>query len=339
MRATLSTSAKTATRAWGSGFSLSQRQRDVLLVVLRLALGSLVLVVIGRSVSWRSVLELAEKAQPVYIGVAVLLLIPNLWLQHVKWKKLLRASWPETSGADAAASLLAGFALGLVTPGRYGEIGRGLFLPQLDKVQTAFLAALDKAVNLAVILLVGLLGWGWLLAVQQAMTATWALLALAAGLGAALLAACLAPALLVSVANRIRSRRLRTLSGRFNAMLWVRSTLRFRLGVLALSAAFYATFVIQFTLLVAAFAGGISASYPAAATAALLVKTLVPISFGDVGVREGSAVLVFARLGVVPAAAFDAAMLLFAVNVALPAVAGASLLLLRRRRGSPKGGE
>ena len=52
------------------------------------------------------------------------------------------------------------------------------------------------------------------------------------------------------------------------------------------------------------------------------LKALLPLSFLELGVREGAAVWVFTRLELDPAIAFSAALGVFACNVLLPGAIG-----------------
>jgi glycosyltransferase 2 family protein len=66
---------------------------------------------------------------PEYIGWAVALAPVVLLFKSVKWFLLLRSIEPMASFNQAARSYVCGIPLGLVTPGRLGEISRLLFLP------------------------------------------------------------------------------------------------------------------------------------------------------------------------------------------------------------------
>ncbi len=68
----------------------------------------------------------------------------------------------------------------------------------------------------------------------------------------------------------------------------------------------------------------------AAVASILLAKSFVPISFGDLGVRESASVLLLGRLSVPQAAAFDASLLLFLINIMIPAIAGLYPILKNR---------
>ena len=70
------------------------------------------------------------------------------------------------------------------------------------------------------------------------------------------------------------------------------------------------------------FAGAISAS------SAHFTKTLFPITFGELGIREAAMIYYFNHLGVSEVASVAAALLMFALNVFLPSLVGA--IFLRR---------
>jgi uncharacterized membrane protein YbhN (UPF0104 family) len=299
---------------------------------MRVAIGLALLAAAGTLVSWASIFKLLRQTDAGYASTAVALLVPNLWLQHVKWLRLLHLIDPEIRKSDAAASLLAGFALGLVTPGRVGEIGRGFFLRNVDRVQATVLAGVDKLTTLAVIFLAGMAGVIWAVAGAAGGNAAWPAMTAGFLAGSALLAMLLAPGRVSVLLGRARLSRLRALGTRLQNGVWTGSTLRFRLVIVGLSLAFYITFVLQFSLFVAAFTGSVRPEYSLAAAVTLFTKSLLPISFGDLGVREGSAALVFARIGVPAAAAFNGALLLFVANVALPGIFGTILILVRRVR-------
>jgi uncharacterized membrane protein YbhN (UPF0104 family) len=57
------------------------------------------------------------------------------------------------------------------------------------------------------------------------------------------------------------------------------------------------------------------------------VKSLLPISIGDLGIREGTSVFLFGHFGISSAAAFNAPILLFVINLLLPGLAGLYFLL------------
>ena len=222
----------------------------------------------------------------------------GIGVQWMKWQLLLRNQIPEVNGRDALYSLLGGAALGLVTPSRLGELGRGVFLGR-SRAKAALLTAVDKLSSAAVTLGLGAAA-AWIL---------WPDLR-----GFLLLLFCALGALLYWGWCR------RKASG---PVAW---------GAIAgLSVLFNAVFMAQFFYLVSASAGA-NAAVALAVPVVFALKTLLPLGFLDLGVREAAAILVFSSLGLEPQPAFVASILLFAFNVCLPAGLGWLWIGSRRLR-------
>ena len=63
----------------------------------------------------------------------------------------------------------------------------------------------------------------------------------------------------------------------------------------------------------------------------MFAKTIIPpVSFGELGIREGASVYFLKQVGVSAAAGFNAAIFLFIINVLLPALTGLIFLLKRK---------
>lgn len=90
----------------------------------------------------------------------------------------------------------------------------------------------------------------------------------------------------------------------------------------------YAVYVTQFVLLLRAFAPFADPRLAFLGVAVVFfVKFLAPpIFLFDLGLREGAAVVILGYLGVPEAAAFNAALLLFGINLVLPALLGLPLV-------------
>ncbi len=278
----------------------------------RVAVGLVLLaVVVGLTTSPQALLRTMAGLDLRFAGAAVALLPVGLVLQWWKWRVLLRAAAPEVSGADALRSLLAGFGLGLITPGRLGELGRGLVLPGRRMAATQ-LALADRMTSAGVTLLAGALsaflipgiGGGWILVGAAAALAI-------GGAGWYLLRRC-----------RHRLQWLEVL-GAVPPLGWAAN--------ICGSAIFNLVFFGQFHLLLLA-AGPLPPSVFWSVPAVFALKTLLPISFLDLGVREFAAVSVLGLAGVAPAVALQAALLLCAVNLVAPGLAG--LIVLGQGRWS-----
>ena len=227
------------------------------------------------------------------IGGCVVLAAGGLGVQWVKWHWLLRTRLPAVRWSEALYSLLGGAVLGLLTPGRLGEVGRGVFFAE-QRTEISLLAGVDKfSSSLTTILLGGAAAW-WLWPGLRGWLAVGALI-----LGFALWMGW----------RYGRDRYVVPL----NARGW--------LMTMGLSLAFNFSFMAQFYWFCAA--GGVGGiAIFIAVPAVFALKTLMPIAFMDLGVREAAAVLVFSALDAAEQPAFIASMLVFGLNVLLPALAG-----------------
>lgn len=114
-----------------------------------------------------------------------------------------------------------------------------------------------------------------------------------------------------------------------------------RIGLVAAHGMRYGLLSLQFGLLVAAMAPDSAplVLLSAGALITLSIKLLLPLlSFAELGIREGAAVLVFGALSVSPEAALNASLLLYTVNVLLPSAVG-STVWLREPRGATRAPE
>jgi hypothetical protein len=219
---------------------------------------------------------------------------------------------PDCSARMSLHSLFVGFALGMVSPGRLGEVGRGVFMER-DRFETSVLAAFDRTVSFAMTTLLGSVS----------------ALVVAPQVGAPAVAIwCAAiPAIwflrdrLVAPLNRIGwGRRSVQIISSVPRRLWIQ--------VASLSLLFNLVFCAQFYLLLRSW-GPVEAKAVWAIPSIFGLKSLLPIAFMDLGVREGAAVLVFTILELEPVRAFGAALALFVMNVLLPGLVGGVLIIHR----------
>lgn len=328
----------------------------------KLLLAAALLLLIADSIKSHSLLPLLHSVQPVLLLAALLLLPLNLWLQLCKWRLLVHSRFPGVPASDLRASLLLGFTFGVVTPARLGEFGgraagfRGKGLRTVDLFALVGLTAVDKFATMLVTVAIGVPGlllFAWRHPFMDA-SSLWLLLSAAALLLAVgILLLRLRPGIAspsVPTAFPVRSSHGSvTTSAGLRALLrqrWaeLREMLRGvdrpqRLRLIGYSGLFYLTFLLQFFLLLAAFGPVQPLSALAGIVTIMLVKTIIPpVTLGELGIREGASVVVLGHAGILPAAAFNASLLLFAVNLLLPALAGLVLLLWikpARRRMSP----
>ncbi len=301
--------------------------RHTLLLLKALAAAALCGWLLGRLDLERLRETLLHVSRP-NLWAALALLPANLGFQALKWGLLVRTQRPDAGASLIFRSFLGGLALGTVTPGRVGEHARAACFSGNTTELTA-LSLLDKFSSAAVTSLFGALG---LLALPR-----WdlSLFGRAAPLVLAVLGVYAAAVLLWTLAGLallLAPARVTSLLGRWR---WLAANLRFqrvhvamaavsrprRAAVLATALTFYATFILQFSLLARGL-GLSSPLVPAAAAGTMFLKSLFPVSLGDLGVRELFAANLFESLGGAPERAVSAAFLLFLINMGLPSLIG-----------------
>jgi len=94
--------------------------------------------------------------------------------------------------------------------------------------------------------------------------------------------------------------------------------------MVVISFLFYSCFLIQYALLVIGFSGNNNFfNYLWAGNLVMFAKTIIPpVSFAELGIREGASVFFLTYFGESQAAAFNASFFLFMINVLLPSLVG-----------------
>ena len=102
------------------------------------------------------------------------------------------------------------------------------------------------------------------------------------------------------------------------------------INLLLLTFSFYFIFLIQFYILVCSFET--ASFFPAflAIASTMLVKSMLPISLGDLGIRESAAIFFLGKIGLLESTAFNASILLFLINLLIPSLVGLVLVLKYR---------
>lgn len=256
------------------------------------------------------------------VGLAAI----SFLLQMLKWRMVLRFAWPDASTMEALSSLAAGLSLGIATPARVGELGRAWFLPGRDVAVATGLVLLDRTYALGTVLALGYLG-ALSLNLEPAARGWWPVV------GLALVGALLAPRALRKL-GRWLARRFLQLRGLEEAAGLLGFWQALRLVGANLACTLFLAF--EFTVAVRSFSAVHWIPGLWAGLATLAAKAAIPLSIGDIGVRETAAVLLYHKAGAAPAGALSGALCLYVLNVALPALLGLRWVSRRRAAVSPE---
>lgn len=283
-----------------------------------------VLVAVALAVDPSVLLDSLWQAQWTWIAAAVLLLPVNLVLDGWVWKRLLASVVDRVSHWNLSGAVLSGIALGFWTPARAGEYaGRALSLPDGDRWSISLTVFAQRMVDMAVGVNVGLLALAWSFwhgVLPQSVP--WLALAgigLVTGVGFAAVVA--APARIHHLVQWLIPNRpsITDRTAFFESLSRGQGW-----AVVSGSLARYLVFTTQFAFLGRAFASSAPWSLLAlAASLTFFAKYLIPsVTLLDLGIREGGAAFFFQQLGLGAAAGLNAALVLFAVNILVPALLG-----------------
>lgn len=284
----------------------------------RVVLGVILLVLVLQLVSFSNVIKTFEQARFEYVFFALLLLGANVGIQIIKWHYFLRLTDSTVTMKQAATSLLFGITLGSFTPGQIGELGgRALRHTGALSAQIIGFTLIDKVQMFLVMGMGGIISFIFLFPFplwEQAIIAIGGLLIF--------MVLFFRPVVFKQIAEKIPLRIMKhewaedffqTLS-RFHSKELIYS--------FVMTSAFYAIIWFQMFLLLNAFTPTNAGQAFFGYGAMMFSKALLPISFGDLGIREASSVYFFSRLGIPEPAALNAAFLLFVINMVIPALIG-----------------
>lgn len=265
----------------------------------------------------------AASANPWWIAAALTLMPLNLVLEGLVWHRLLRRVAPASEWLRSYGALLAGYSLGFFTPARAGDYAaRAFYVDHDDRWEIAAIVGVHKIMALVVRVTAGACALILFVAFIDARQETaWTVVMVAASLLAVVL-----------VGLTLFPSRAHAVLHRFLPFDAVRRRLAFiehvesaeAARLLAIDAARYGVYATQFALLVHAFSPqpGIAVAFLGIALI-FFAKSLLPsITLVDLGIREGAAVFFLGTLGFPEAAALNAALLLFSINLLLPALLG-----------------
>lgn len=276
-----------------------------------------------------SIWATARAAHPGLLALAVVMVLPNLWADGRTWRALMAPLMPALRRSAMWRAVMSGFAVGFFTPARVGEYaGRAFSVSYPNKWSVTATVLLQRLIDLVVGLWAGtaVLAISWQRGVLPA-TLGWGVswgVVLAAGIAfAAVVTLLLAlPRHVLRVAAWLPERWMA-----WSAHLSFLDRLTYpQITEATAWATFrYVVFISQMALLVQAFDATVAFTGAfAGAALAYYIRYLLPApTIMDLGVREGAAVFFLPFFGADPAAAFNAGLAMFALNIAAPSLVGA----------------
>jgi len=306
----------------------TKRRNRVITLLLQGFLAIILLVVLFQFVSLSDVKQALLSSKPEYIVGAALLMIVNIGFQVLKWRYFVRLVDPTATSLETAASLLFGITLGVMTPGQIGEFGgRALHHGSISAGSIVGLTLVDKVQMLCIMGISGVICLVILFPCGEIVGT---------------IISVVAASMFLFVFFRLNA--LQRFMSRFNLKFLERPSIQDFLSAVSifrsrnlivsfgLSAGFYIVIYLQMFLLLNAFSPVHAGDAFVGFGAMMFLKSLVPISLGDLGIREASSVYFYALRGIANATALNASLLLFAINILLPSLMG--LIFIPRSRSN-----
>ena len=305
--------------------------------ILKFIVGIGLLVALVLYVDIRALRDSLLSAKSGYLVLGSSLVVANIAMQYLRWRYLLKLISPEVRAPAVLSSLFVGYSAGFFTPGQVGEHGgRIVSLGTIQSIQVLAMSLIDKIYVLAVTIITGVVTF-WLFFTLY-LPEYWSgiFTAVVFAVVAAFLVVVLYPDLLKKVLRLVlhKVRKYRAVS----AFLFVRDVFHRKQAriLLLMTFVFNGIVILQYHFFVSAFAPVSLVVSTLCTSSILFIKAaILPISLGDLGIRESTAIFFFSRAGVAAAAALNASLCVFFVNILVPSLIGAALVL-RLKTPAPK---
>ena len=249
-------------------------------------------------------------------------------LQMTKWHQLLKLADEGIRFSDAATSLLAGMTLGIITPARIGELGRAWFLKDIPQLKVVGLTLADKFYSTLTYFIWGLPSLIVYFNLNYSPSQLSNILMI---VGSLFIYTIIAVSVLfpgkvgktLITINRLLFRREQIV----DVASIISSLKREKVFLLlALATLIWFLIITELWLPVNAFSEVGFLTGTLSASSAHFAKTLLPLTLGELGVREAAMIYFFKNLGVSEVASVASALLMFSMNVFLTSLTGALFL-------------
>ena len=297
--------------------------------LLKFGVSLLLLFFTLRLIDWRGSLELAGRANPVMMAVAVGLLLAERIFSVSKWLLLLRAKGsPITFWRLLVINYIGGF-WGLILPSSVSaDIVRGYYLSKSTaNVSLAVTSmVIDRLMGALTLVLLGCIS-AWMVGDTFGLAHARPIAA-GAALACVLCIALLFHNAFVHWVDRRIIQRLGDRKIINQVRRWIASCLQYRQYPKTLVMSFLLTLFVQmlrvlvFYVVAVGFGVHVSVTYYFVFVPLIMLLIMLPVSFNGFGVREGSFVAFFAMVGVPSAQAFIISFVVSLLTTLMTAVGG-----------------
>jgi len=317
--------------------SFSSLNKNVLVNIAKIIIAAGILYYLINSVEYSQIVLAINNANLTIILLVFLLGMVNVYLQYSKWRLTCKEVLGVETKSKVLRSLFYGFSAGIITPLRIGEyFGRGIEFKDKSLVQVTVATLVDKFFPLMMVAFLGSIS-SLLFIYFYFDVSIYVVLALFI-----LIFTFFYLLILLLMNNRFwNSILFSKINSSSRIKPFIEKLKKFEnldrayfYKMLVISFLFYSCFLIQYALLVSAFSHHFDfIQYLWAGNLIMFAKTIIPpISFGELGIREGASVYFITLMGESASVGFNASIFLFIINLLIPALIGVGMFL--RKNGN-----
>lgn len=296
---------------------MKKEKKSLIINFIKLILTGVIFFVIFKKISFASLLSVFQNVRFIYLVLAFALSFCFTLLKIYKWFILIN-SIEKTSFSKAVDSYLIGMSLGIITPGRIGELARVFNLG--SKLEGMGIALWDKILDLYVVLGLSIFGICYFTGIFWGSLFLFLLI---------LLLFLIVNPKYLCILNKL------PIFNRYPQIIDSLSMIKKKNLWINLVVTFFAYLVVILEGYILSKAFGIENfkallyGYPL-----VMLVNLVPITVGGLGVREGTAIYILSRLNIPANISFNISFLIFIFNTVLPALWGVVSLYLEEIKKS-----
>ncbi|MBE0572250.1 MAG: flippase-like domain-containing protein [Ignavibacteriaceae bacterium] len=313
-------------------FNFRFLSKNTIIIGAKIIISAGLLYYLISSVEYNQIILALKEANIAIIGIVILLGVLNIFLQYSKWRLTCVEVLAVNDKLKIFRSLFFGFSAGIITPLRIGEyFGRGIEFRDKSIIQVTVATLIDKFFPLLMVASLGsassliFIYFYYNVSIYIVLALFILIFTFFYLLIILLLSNKFWNSILFSKLNS--SVKLKPFLEKLRIFESLDRTYFFKM--LVISFLFYSCFLIQYALLVSAFSNHFDfVHYLWAANLIMFTKTIIPpISFGELGIREGASVFFITQMGETASIGFNASILLFIINLLIPALIGVGMFL------------
>ncbi len=273
--------------------------------------------------------NLSEINLPLFT-IALLLLSLNLVSQFAKWDLVLKLSNYQSNFKELAGSTLYAISLGIITPGKIGEMGKVFFTKAENKKTVIQFQLLEKIYDTMIVIFGGILTLPFLpnLFINKNLQNRIVQYIFIFFIFVFFTKIIINPNLIFLLFHNI----FNFFSKKKQLIKEITLDNKKSIHLFLLSKALYLIYITQFIILIIAITDIKFIEALIIATSVMLIKTLLPFSFADLGIREGSTIFIFKLYNLPAEKAIISAFSLFLINFIIPSLLGCLLYLKKLKK-------